>query len=72
MKFKILKLKNPVDGLNRRIKMKKDIVKKKKKEKKKKDIVSELEDRATEFTQTEQQRENSLPKDEQSQRLVRQ
>ena len=59
MKFKILKLKNPVDGLNRRIKMKKD-------------IVSELEDRATEFTQTEQQRENSLPKDKQSQRLVRQ
>lgn len=35
MKFKILKLKNPVDGLNRRIKMKKD-------------IVSELEDRAAE------------------------
>lgn len=32
--------------------------------------IRELEDRAIEFTQTEQQRENTLPKDEQSQRFV--
>lgn len=34
------------------------------------DGISELEEESVEFTQTEQQREKTLPKDEQSHRLV--
>ena len=57
LKNKIIEIKNSLDEPNHRVEVTED-------------GISELEGRAIEFTQTEQQRENTLPKDEQSQRFV--
>lgn len=57
LKYNTVEIKNSLDKLKHRVKMTEE-------------RISELEDRSIEFTQIEQQKENTLEKDKQSQRLV--
>ena len=57
LKYNTVDIKNSLDKLNHRVKMTEE-------------RISELEDRSIEITQIEQQKENTLEKDKQSQRLV--